>query len=85
MVDGGKKALSFAKNNNIIIWNLIKAQKILNIDEPGVSALDISDDGSLIVLGKTDGNIVFLDQFRGAEDFKKKEIIKVSFSETLTL
>ena len=51
MVDGGKKALSFSKNNNIIIWNLIKAQKILNIEEPGVSALDISEDGSLIILG----------------------------------
>jgi len=56
---------------------LVNGQRIMNINETGVTAIDISDDGTMIVLGKNDGNLVFLEKFSGAEDFKRKEIIKV--------
>ena len=51
----------------------------MNINETGVTAIDISDDGTMIILGKNDGNLVFLEKFSGAEDFKRKEIVKVNF------
>jgi len=62
----------------IIIWDLIKLTQILTLQEPNVVAIDASADGKVLILGKKEGSIVFLEKTKDKDPYNRKEI-KVDF------
>jgi len=47
----GKKAISIASNDSIIIWDLVQLKQIFNLYEQNINAIDTSSDGNIIILG----------------------------------